>query len=218
MFRSRRFGGFFLFLLTTAQTACSGVSSEQPLSDPKSSEVDKRLFGQWKATDNRDEMNFIFGRPPENSIEDCPPGLILAYSFNRNANDEIHADARPAYLFVTKIGDETYINGVNGNDGKELQKWKADDLTRYSLMKYSVEAERLTIWLMNRDAAAKYVENGKLKGEVKRRQTKKDGPLDGEVDHVLLKDTTANLVKFLAGGGNRTLFSDKGKLVLNRVK
>ena len=91
------------------------------------------------------------------------------------------------------------------------------DIKSYFLIKYAIADDRLTFWLMDREATAKAVDGGKLKGAVTRSKTK-DNSQVGAVERVMLKDSTENLRRFLENGGNTTLFNDKEKAVLTRVK
>jgi hypothetical protein len=219
MFHSRWFGGFCLFALSLSQTSCV-VDSVEPLSDPATTEVDRRLFGQWKVKElgfvfplvpKSDTLDYIIGRPPEGSIKDCPPGLMVLHGFRRSAKDEV-SGGKAGYFFVTKIGKDDYMNLINLKDDKNLVKWNREDLKSFTVVKYSVAQDRLTILLMDRSATATVIDSGKLKGKVTRPQA------DGPVDNVHLTDSSANLAKFLAADGSRTLFLDKGKMVMDRVK
>ncbi len=220
MFRSRWLGGFCLFAAGGwAQTSCV-VDSVEPLSDPANAEVDGRLFGQWKLKEGKNETtDYIIGRPPAGSIKNCPPGVMVAYAFRRSAKDEVSADSAPMYFFVTKIGKDDYLNLVNAKDDKRLDTWNRDELKSFIPVKYSVAQDRLTILLMDLNATATVIESGKLKGKVFRQKTVKDGAqVDGRVEQVHLTDSSANLVKFLDGAGSRTLFPEKEKMVMDRVK
>lgn len=218
MSRSRWLGAFCLFALSLSQTSCV-VDSVEPFSDPATAEVDGRLFGQWRHKEGTETLDYIIGRVPENSIKDSPSGLMVVYSFRRSAKNEVSGGGEPMYFFVSKIGKDEYVNLVAVADGKRFEKWNRDELKSFIPVKYSVAQDRLTYWLMDLNATATVIESGKLKGKVTRQKTTKDGAqVDGPIDGVHLTDSTANLAKFLDGAGGRTLFVDKGKTVMERVK
>jgi hypothetical protein len=218
MFRSRWLGGFCLFAVSLSQTSCV-VDSLNPLSDPAAAEVDSRLFGQWRHKEGNETIDYIIGRPPENSIKDCPPGLMVVYSFRRSAKGEVSGGGEPMYFFVSKIGKDDYLNLFGLPDGKRIEKWNREDLKSFFPVKYSVVQDRLTYWLMDLNATATVIESGKLKGNVTRKKITKDGAqVDGPIDGVHLTDASASLAKFLDGAGGQTLFADKEKTVMERVK
>lgn len=207
MSRTRTLGVVVVLILAMTQTSCM-VESEHPLIEPEKAKLDERLFGQWKTVVDDRTMHHFIGKPVE--IANCPAGLIVRHGATFSAQHEIAWDAQPLYGFAAKIGKDDYFHLIGFQDDGDIWKltdWKQADIKSYLLIKYAVADGRLTYWPMNLETTAKAVDCGKLKGVVTRGKKR-----------VMLKESTENLRRFLENGGNTTLFNDKEKTVLTRVK
>jgi hypothetical protein len=93
--------------------------------------------------------------------------------------------------------------------GEKLpEEWRAGDVKGYLPFKYAIKDEKLTIWFMDGDASKKLVAAGELKGMVKK----------GFVTTVRLSEPTDRLRKFVQTDAGKSLFTEKTKVVLKRVK
>lgn len=220
MSRNRILAGVCNLLLALAQTSCV-VESINPLSDPDDAKMDERLFGQWKVINkekDRDTEFWFVGRPRVSEIKDAPAGLMVNYGLVISPQNEVSSNGMPSYFFVTKLGKNHYVNIATLEEPKEPKGpivWKKSEVKGYLLMKYTVTESKLTMWMMDRELTAKAVDAGKLKGIV-RRNKDKDGK-ETTVESVTLKDSTADLAKFI-DAANPSLFAEKEPIVLERVK
>ena len=215
MCRIRLVAWFCASLLALLQVSCN-VSSESPLSDPDAAKLDERLFGQWRAVKEEKDQDteFWFIGRPRGELKNAPTGLMVARDISISQANEISADEFPSYFFVTKIGNNHYLNIVRNGPKREPCEWKKDDARIYFFMKYTVTENKLTAWMIDPELTAKAVTAGKIKGQVKMR-IDKNGKADG-IEQVTLKDTTANTAKFI-DQANPPIFTKK-PLVLERVK
>jgi hypothetical protein len=213
----RTVGVSALAIVALMQTSCV-VESDQPLIDIGKATLDERILGQWKSVEgDRTVLHFV-GRPA--GIADCPDALMVLHSVTVGSKQELSWDGLPVYGFTAKVGKDDYFHMIalaGDGDAQRPTDWKKVDIHSYLILKYAITDGRLTYWLMNLDAAAKAIDDGKLKGVVTRSKNKDGGESKG-VQGVTFKDSSANLRRFLENGGNTTLFNDKEKIVLTRVK
>jgi hypothetical protein len=197
-------------LLPLLSLASCVVESKNPLSDPDTSKPDRRLFGQWKGTNENKTTEYLFIGLPSVQIKGRPEGIMVAHTIDVTADHKISASAYA--LFVTTIGKDTYLNVFESKlaENAEQPEWSKTNIQSVLPVQCVVTDDQLSIWLMDLEATAKVVDSGKLKGEVRRK--------DGTVSSVLLTDTTENLAAYLKDGGNKGLFAEKGALVYSRVK
>ena len=204
-----------VLILALTQTACM-VTSENPLIAPESAKVDERLFGQWKRVEKDETAHYFIGRAA--GITNCPEGLMVLHLAKIAPNHEIEWGEGPGYLFAAKVGKDDYLHLIERkDDSKKMTEWNKTEIKSYHILKYSIVDDRLVGQLMDLDVTTMAIEKGKLKGEVHRRKGK-DNLETGEVQSVILKESSENLRKYLENGGSRTLFNDKEKTVLTRVK
>ena len=208
----RSLAGVFVVVLTLSQTACV-VETQHPLSDPETATFDERLLGEWRGADGDGHFELYFIGKIEGAVGKAPTGLFGVHSVRVNTKAKAVASSEsPLYGFSSKIGSSDFLNLV------ELKKtndqplaWESKEAKKYLPMKYAVEPNRLTVWNLDLEATAKEVEGGKLAGKVNRGMNKM-------IQSVFLTDSTEKLRAYLEKGGNKTIFNDKNKLVLERVK
>ncbi len=199
----------FLGLLLLSQTACV-VESQHPLADPATATFDDRLFGEWRMPDGADYYQHYFIGKVRDEVADAPKGLFAIYHVRVNMKEKsIHPGDSPLFGFSCKVGASDFMNLVELK--KENDKPRTWGTPKYLLTKYAVEKDKLTVWLFDLPATAKAVESGSLTGKV-------DYGKDKKVRSVFLSDPTEKLRGFLEKGGEKSLFNEKAKLVLDRVK
>ena len=198
MIRTRTLAWLGIVVLTLSQSAC--VDIENPIFDPAKTEVDQKLVGQWLSPDPKEKSKIVVAAAK--NLKGAPAGLMsLDDTSGQGGKDE------KIYAFGGKVGNETYLHLAIMK--KNANEWTKNNIEAHWLMKYAVDGDRWTLWLMDPDATAKVIEGGKLKGLVKK---------GGFGKEVKVQDTAENLRKFLSDGGHATVFHDKGKLTLERVK
>jgi hypothetical protein len=206
MLPSRTIAGPAVLLLLVSQTACI-VHSVNPLADPEKCTIDERLIGVWKVADKDKVAYVIIGRPSD--VKGRPDGLMVFYSISFNANHELDCIETPVYFFPVKLGETHYLQFVEPSDSKRLTQWDAAGKRLYCFFKYHVSANRLTLWMMDKHAAKKAVQDGDLKGTVKENKSI-TGP------EVTLTEPSEGLCRYFAG--DNAHFSDNLKVALESVK
>ena len=212
----RCFGSVFVVALTLGQTACE-VTTLHPLSNPQTATFDERLFGEWRLRNPADEglyTRYFVGRTV-GEVKEAPKGLFVIHSVSVDTREKtVMANNLPLYGFSSKVDSNDFLNVVELKKEKDQPlAWEVKEGRRYIPIKYVAEPNRLTIWLMDRAAATEAVEGRKLEGKVY-------GGMNNmfQFQRVFLTETTENLRDFIEKGGHRTLFNDKNKQVLDRVK
>ena len=196
-----------LSMAATCLLFTSCMDSRVPLSDPGKSKPDQRLVGNWRArNDDGTVTDYRFA-----SAGGKLPASVMRVAGSSRKPDGTTEQFEPLLLFSTVIGVKTYLNVTDGKEPqvKLLEKgWTAETVSAYSIFRYQVTADTLTVQWMDGDAKKRAVEAGKIKGKMEKDQ-------DGN-DRVHFTDTSENLAKFVAGAGD-ALFS-KDVLKLERVK
>ncbi|MBI3409023.1 MAG: hypothetical protein HY040_11805 [Planctomycetes bacterium] len=208
----KRRARLFVGLLFLSTTSCV-VESSHPLSDPAEAKPDARLAGQWRDPEKARSDMYV-GRP-KLAAEGLPAGVMIAHTITTFVDNEVDHTAQA--FFVTKIGNEHYLNLFDPKHCLEGSKWDGEKPSPFLLVKYVVADDRLTVWTMDLDATAKAVEDGKLKGTVQRKKADKAGKKT-TVSGVRLTVTSENLAAFLNKGGGKSLFTENSKVTYIRVK
>ena len=162
-------------LLSTALlcSACEAVFLN-PLSDSRDAKPDERLLGKWVSTDEHEAGAYI--------------------QFDAGANRELNVSAsgidegqNPGFtMFTTKTGKHTYMN-LNPTD--------KDRGRGYLIVRYAVEGDRLTVWILDSDKLAAAIKRGELKGN----------PGEG-YGKTTVSDTPAKVAAFLESSSAGELF------------
>lgn len=187
-------------------TSC--FDSKVPLSDPGKSKADERLAGSWRGRNDDGSVNdYRFARAGGK----LPASVMRLTGSNRKPDGTIE-QFEPLLLFPTTIGEKTYLNACDGKEQQvkllEEKGWTGETVTAYSIFRYQVTGDKMTVQWMDGDAKKRAIESGKIKGKIEKDQYGND--------RAHFTDTTENLVKFIAAAGD-DLFSKDG-LKLERVK
>jgi hypothetical protein len=191
-----------IFLLLLACLVASGCDdSKKPLSDPKTTKADERLIGIWRDTAGSTEDYFHVGRAGKN----FPPSMLRIVSV-RHGDGTVEPPEE--YLaFPTVLQGKSYLNVViDPKQVKHLDEngWKPETVDCYTFLRYEVQGDRLTVWLIDEQAKERAVKDGKIKGVMK--------------DNIAqFTDTTENVARFVAEAGD-SLLNTKEPGRLERVK
>jgi len=177
-----------LFLL--ACFIASGCDdSEKPLSDPKTSKADERLIGVWRESAGSTEDYYHVGRAGKSF-----PVSMMRIVNVRHGNGEV--DPPGEYLaFPTVLQGKNYLNMViDPKQVKYLDEngWKPEAVECYTFLKYEVQGDRLTVWLVDEQANERAVKGGKIKGMIGKNVAQ-------------FTDTTENVARFVAEAGDSLL-------------
>jgi len=207
MLPSRTIACAAVMLLLLSQTSC--VYSVNPLTDPEKCNIDERLIGVWKEA-GKDDVSYVFiGRPWD--VKGRPDGLMVMHSTTFNADHELNWIETPSYFFSVKVGEGQYLQCVKLSSSKKLTEWDGAGKRLYQFWKYQIVADRLTLWMMDQDAAKKAIEDGVLKGTVQKKKT-------NITPEVTLTEPTEGLRRYLASDRSKALFPEQTKITLQRVK
>ena len=193
------------------------VESEKPLADPANSKADERMFGLWQRRDPDGAVEYLhIGReyqlPLTAGRAQPEPGLMQYTSIRHEPNNRAAEAPSGTRFFVTRIGDEDFGNWAFPQDEKDRGK-----PVHFAFYKYRVTPDKLDVWDMDRDETAAAIESGKLKGVV-RRKARVNATDPAEYDELRITDTSENIAKFLADGGAKSCFPEKGRATYERVK
>jgi hypothetical protein len=191
----------------------SCVESDRPLSDVLKSEQDTRLYGLWSRTGESGDTEYLhvgaeLTDPLERNRPQAEPGLMRYATITHSQHTHGLGKPSDGRFYRSKINGDDYANWVV----------PADDARRkpvtYCFLKYQVDDQQLVLWDQDAEATAKAIEGGKLKGVVKRK------PGGDSFEELRITDSSENVAKFLAGGGDKTCFPDKAssKYVYKRVR
>jgi hypothetical protein len=173
-----------------------------------------RLFGIWKCISipnteppaSKEYWYIFIGGSGDKA---APPGIMKAIEIRNNSDRSLKLDQ--VYFFVTTVGQDHYahlMENVRLSPRGSLE-WDKTNCPYY-LLKYRLEKDELTIWLFDWKAAQAAVEKGRLKGKINERGFLKFQSLE-------ITETKDGLIRFLTGGGSKTLFPDSDKMVFARV-
>ena len=195
-------------MVATCLLFTSCFDSKVPLSDPGKSKADERLAGAWRQRGESGEVNDYRFAPAGGRL----PASVMRVTGSSRKPDGTTERIEPLLLFPTIIREKTYLNVCDGKDSHvkllEEKGWTAETVADYSIFRYQVAGDTLTVQWMDGDAKKRAIEAGKIKGKIEKDQ-------DGN-DRAHFTDTAENLMKFIAKAGDE-LFS-KDSLKLERVK
>jgi hypothetical protein len=178
--------------------------SENALSDANTASPDATVYGLWSIVhDNGDVQYLHVGAATGSDDAAAQPKLMQFCLLTHKADTKELSQPFAPRFFTARLDDASYANVISepeNNQGKRT----------YWFFKYAVDGDRLSVWGLNWEETARVIEAGQLKGTVER-----DGK--SRLTKVYITDTTENLQRFLRGGGDRTLFSESGKMVYSRV-
>jgi len=187
-------------------TSC--FDSKVPLSDPGKSKADERLAGSWRGRNDDGSVNSYRFAPAGGKL----PASVMRVTGSNRKPDGTTEQFEPLLLFPTTIGEKTYLNACDGKESQvkllEDKGWTGETVTAYSIFRYQVTGDKMTVQWMDGDAKKRAIEAGKIKGKIEKDQ-------DGN-DRAHFTDTAENLNTFIAKAGD-DLFS-KDVLKLERMK
>ncbi|HKA07626.1 MAG TPA: hypothetical protein VKD71_10235 [Gemmataceae bacterium] len=193
-----------LVLLLACTSGC--VVSDFPLSEPASSDADKLLNGRWRTETGDGYTITEFIAPTESSpkarLSDQRLMVTKGTSYPKGSDELQHLGE--AFVFVTTIGDTTFLN----------QEFESG----YMIFRYHLKDDTLDIWRMDSTAAAEALGRGDLitgevtydKGSVSRVQIKRALKEDGT--------SATKLRALLTGKEAGRIFPDECKTHYTRVK
>ena len=179
----KRFFGLSSALALTLLLASCVPESVNPLGLPEPSAADSRLEGNWLEIKN-----------PQNSLvftgKEAPWLRVLCTDISKEAKDDEEYNVYPTTI------DKAHFLNVRGFEKDDNGNRK--ESAEFLFLRYEIAADgNLSIWSMDEDIVVKAIKAQKLKGSVQ----SKDGDKT-----VILKDSTANLVKFIEKTGAEKLF------------
>ena len=195
------------FLCVASLVLClpSCIESTNPLSDPKDAMPDAALFGFWRGSKENEVL--IIGRAAELKDREDIPGGIMRLIKQGISDENFVGGAGSSFCFVTHLGKASYLNIMSAPD----QNWDNLEKDNFWLVKYEVSGDKLTIWWMgDKDAAAKVIDAGTLRGTVKRDDD------DKKVSSIKFTDTTANLAKYFEKNG-ASFYPEANKAEYTRI-
>ena len=184
----------------------SCIDSKNPISDPEKAKVDQKFLGVWRMADKGGDVIYYHVGLAGGKL---PRGVLRAISIRHNKDGSVGGPDE-LLLFCTEAGNSRFLNVACVDRKEDLEKldqsgWNAKLVNAYFIIKYELKDDSLKLWQMDRNAKAKAIEAGKIKGEI----TKND---------VTFTDTSENLAKFLADPANAGLFDAKDSIRYDRVK
>ncbi|MGB7347100.1 MAG: hypothetical protein WBD20_22945 [Pirellulaceae bacterium] len=166
---------------------CLGcVESDKPLSDPATSKIDPDLIGTWLGDQ---EDTYVVS-----AAGDGFPAGMHRIDFTDEESTDI------AYFFVTKIGDQKFIN-LPTLEGKPAKpKWSDNKIVYYSFAAYEVGSDSMTYKPLER----KTFNAGVKRGNLSIRKIQHD-----DHSYTLLTNTTEEIRAFIKLHA-KTIVSDSG--------
>ena len=158
-------------------SACETVFLN-PLSDLRDSKSDKRLLGKWS----------IKGEKYNGAYLQFDGGSNLKHNLFAVFGGDTQEQNLVFTMFTTRIGKYSYMN-LNPAD-KDKDKG-------YLIVRYAVDGNQLTVWILDTDKIKTAIKSGKLKGT--------PGQSFGTTT---VSDTPANIEAFLGSPDNGDLFQD----------
>jgi hypothetical protein len=185
-------------------SSCGG--SKNPLSDPMKAKPDAQLVGIWRTKDSSGVEYVHVGRAGGK----LPQGIMHSVSVTHN-HDGTLGQSGEWLVFSTNIDKNHYLNVVWPKDTDKgiaqlvKEGWKPNLVHGYCLVRYEVQGDALSIWIMDKNAQRRVIQAGKIKGTV-------------DKDSAMFTDTTENLAAMLAAPENADLFKKEPTDRYERVK
>ncbi len=186
-----RTAGFIILLIFSLILTGCVPESENPLSDPSSATIDKRLLGVWvgKMTDES-AVQYVHFVEAEKSITEV---VLISHQEKRGAGVSSYK------MFPTKIGKNQYMSvmPLAPEDENDPEVGKTQD-PHYIFARFDISDKGvLKIWVMMDKEAREAVKKKKLKGKIAKSY------VDGDV---LITDTRENIIKFIEADHKTDIF------------
>lgn len=199
---------FGLLMSAFLLSSCFYPALKKPLSDPDKAIPDGRLFGVWRP-EVKDPTKpqpgiFFIGKSGHRGV---PLGIMKCLVVSMDRNEIVRED--PLYFFISSVDNKRYLHLFDKAvlDPDKFPAWDQENIKEYTLFRYKIEADKLTIWPMDSDAVETAIRKGKIEGSIREEKNQKRITLRGG----------DNLSRFLADGGDKVLFP-KTEWILKRVK
>jgi hypothetical protein len=192
-------------------TGCVGAGT--PLSEPKPSDADKPLLGEWRA-DRGDRNEYVEFAPPTAETPRTELGnqqLMVMADYKRREDGRVYA-WKSRRAFVTAAGSKTFLNAYTerSKGAVPCPPREFDIPAWFEFYLYSLDGDTLTLWAMDDDATLKAARNGLIKGE--------EWPKGDPNPMGVAVEGGRPLLAFLTGKDGGGVFLDSGKVVFTRVK
>lgn len=168
------FGTIIILTMALVFSACETVFLN-PLSNLREAKPDNRLPGKWISKDEKYN------------------GAYIRFDGSANLETNISAfggetqEQYPAFtMYTTKIGKHTYMN---------LNPADEDRDKGYLIVRYAIEGNQLTVWILDPDKVKAAIAQGKLKGT--------SAPGFGTTT---VSDTSKNIAAYLESDADGELF------------
>jgi hypothetical protein len=198
--------GVTLLFLTAFLPGCV---MKDPLSNPDDAKLDERLIGAWKYQEGKfkDHTSILFIGKAD--VCGAPPGIMKTLSVDNDEKKQVRVSTE--YFFPTFLGKGSYANffDVSQLEGEKEKAWPKTPIREWWLTKYAVESDRLTVWLVDPNAAEKAITMSEVRGIVEEKGLLK-------IKSITFTDSK-DLSRFLLDGGEKKLFSDEHKMVFSRI-
>ena len=187
----RRFA-WILFFVALILSRCVPADFENPLSDPKSAEMDQNLLGLWVSTnDAQGAEKDGYEALHINKAEDDLLQIILIKS-----NDKPPVIVFKA--FVTKLPDGNYLN-LQHRVSEDIEKEEVTYSKTYWIAGYEISINGiLTLSYFDDDKAETLIEEGRLEG------SKVDLPAGGT--SILVTSSTSKMRELIHNEDHENLF------------
>jgi hypothetical protein len=207
------------------------VESETPLSDAKTSNVDNRLSGVWRGTNERDQTVIIVCSPSD--IKGHPAGMMRLEWIEMDEAKETFSK-RHLYFYTSDVGGLAFMNVIS--DSGRIRPSSGETrppnfqlqgeyeallsghskrvlVPNYCFFRYEISRDQdpkkdtLVTWDASEDIAKEAIRSGAIKGTV-----------GGGFDNPIFKDSSENLARFFQSELGKKLFSSGKRQALNRLK
>jgi quercetin dioxygenase-like cupin family protein len=152
--------------------------STHPASDPAAAAHDARLFGTWRGTFEGDEV-YLHVAPAARGLT----GAVMVERKQKGGDLKIERYA----AFPSRAGSLTVLN---------VRPLDADSERGYSLFRYEVDADRLTLWMTSFNVVREDIRAGRLTGIAQ----------PGQLGETRITASTAELSAWLGAADSKRLF------------
>jgi len=197
-----------LLVITAILPGC--VVLNESLSNPAEAKLDERLISAWKLQDEKfkDHTTIVFIGKAD--VRQAPPGIMKALSVDNDEKKQVRVST--LFFFPTFLGNDSYANFLLDEsqlDGEKEKTWPKNPVG-WSLAKYSVEGDQLTLWFVDPKPAEIVVTKGEVRGIVEEKGLFK-------IKSITFPDSK-ELSRFLMNGGEKKVFTNDYKSVFTRIK
>ncbi len=213
----------WLLAVAVAGSGCTTVTSRHPLSDDKTSVIDKRLLGNWRFVDTENKTDPQFSSFVVGRVKDTENMLELVFA-DLVADDLVEVNR--LRLFPTSINGKHYVSVRKPHgDGVEYvicqYKLAKSDGGQYKLTENDrgYDDDELHLFLMTTKMIVGAIEGDKLTGSVRRlkKPLKRTAgnPFNAEYQYVRITATSEQLIAYIRKH-EKNIFDTTRPIVLKR--